>query len=445
MNLKKLIFSFYLLVPSMAAMGETQDLLLTYQQALQNDPVIQQALATQLATKQDVPIAASQLLPQASVMFYSESQNALLIPGSVPIDVSANGVVRSHGYIAAATQNLIDFGTWSSIKQARRIAKQADATFLSDEQNLITRVANAYFNVLAAKDTLHFTRAKKDALASQLDQVQQRFDVGLLAITDVYDFEAQYDAQVAEEIAAQNNLHDTQEALEVITGIPVEELSPLLPKMPLQNLDPIDMEAWVTQAEYNNPTLEATRFNMEAAQAAVSVERAQLYPDLELAGEYGTALNGDVFNPQEGATHGWAIALQSNVNLFAGGQVLAQVRQAQYQYEATRDAYEEQRRNTISQTRTAYRNINSAISQVKAFQQAVISAQSALDANEASYEVGTKTSVDVLDSISQLYEQEQNLANARYQYILSILSLKQAAGVLEVMDLVKMNEWLLDD
>jgi outer membrane protein len=445
MNLQKFIFSLCFLGLSNVAYGETQDLITTYQQALENDPVLQQAIANQLATKQGVPIAASQLLPQASILFYSESQNAFLFPGTTPEDITTSGIARTHGYIASATQNIVNFSTWSLIREARRLSEEADATFLANEQNLITRVATAYFNVLAAADTLSFATAQKEALASQLNQVQQRFDVGLVAITDVYDFQAQYDSQVAEEIAARNNLQNTKESLQVITGIPVDELSSLLPSIPLHTPEPMEMDAWVTQAEYDNPTLAATRFSMQAAEETIRTERAQLYPDLAVTGEYGTTLNGDAFNPQEGAAHGWSIALESSLNVFSGGQILAQVRQAQYQYESTRDAYEQQRRNTINQTRSAYRAIETAISQVKAFQQAVLSAKSALEANEASYEVGIKTSVDVLESISQLYQQEQNLANAKYNYILSILSLKQAAGVLEVMDLLRMNEWLQED
>lgn len=437
------IFLFSALI-SQATFARTQDLITTYRQAVENDPVIQQALATQLATKQNVPIATSQLLPQASVVFYSEDQNAFIFPGSVPQNIggTTNTIERTHGYIASATQNIIDFGTWSNIKEARRIAEEADATFLASEQDLIQRVASAYFNVLSAADTLTFVSAQKEALASQLNQVQQRFDVGLVAITDVYDFEAQYDSQVAEEIAARNNLQNAKDDLEVITGITVHELAILMPTIPLHSPDPIEPEAWVTQAEHENPTLAASRFSMQAAEATISTQRSQLYPNLQVAGEYGTSLNGNVFEPQDGSAQGWAVAIESNLNLFSGGAIVSQVRQAEYQYESARDAFEEQRRLTINQTRAAYRNISTAISQVKAFQQAVLSAQSALDANEAAYEVGTKTSVDVLDSISQLYQQQQNLANARYQYILGILSLKQAAGILEVMDLVRMNEWL---
>jgi outer membrane protein len=445
MNLKKFVFSLCALTLSHLAFGEEQDLLVTYRQALENDPVLQQALATQLATKQGVPIAASQLLPQASILFYNESQNAFLFPGSTPEDISSQGIARTYGYIASATQNIINFGTWSSIKEARRIAEEADATFLASEQNLINRVANAYFNVLSAKDTLHFATAQKEALASQLNQVQQRFNVGLVAITDVYDFQAQYDAQVAQEISARNNLADAKESLAVITGIPVDELSPLISTIPLNSPEPINMEDWVDRAEYDNPTLAASRFSMQAAEAAISIERSQLYPNLQVTGEYGGSHNGQVFDAQPGSSNGWSVAVESNLNIFSGGAILAQVNQAQYQYEAARDAYEEQRRNTINQTRTAYRNIDTAINEVKALEQAVISAQSALDANVASYEVGIKTSVDVLDSISLLYQQQQNLASAKYNYILSIIALKQAAGVLEVMDLIQINEWLQED
>ncbi len=445
MNVRALILSLGLLSGSSLAYAEEQDLLVTYVQALENDPVLQQAIANQLATKQGVPIAASQLLPQASVQFYSESQNAFIFPGSVPEDINSGaGIARTHGYIASATQNLINFTTWSLIREARRLSEEADATFLANEQNLITRVANAYFNVLSAEDTLTFATAQKEALASQLNQVDQRFDVGLVAITDVYDFQAQYDAQVANEIAAINNLANAKEALQVITGLPVDELAPLKPTVPLHQPEPYDMNAWVEQAEYDNPTLAASRFAMQAAEETISTERSLLYPNLEVVGEYGTSLNGQVFDPHEGSSNGWAVAVESNLNIFSGGQIISQVRQAEYQYQSTRDAFEEQRRNTINQTRSAFRAIETAISQVKALQQAVISAESALDANEASYEVGIKTSVDVLDSISLLYQQKQNLANAKYHYVLSILALKQATGVLEVMDLIQINEWLQD-
>jgi outer membrane protein len=445
MNLRTLILSLSLLIGSSLAYAEEQDLLMTYVQALENDPVLQQAIANQLATKQGLPIAASQLLPQASIQFYNESQNAFLFPGTVPEDInSSGGIERTYGYIASATQNIINFSTWSLIREARRLSEEADATFLANEQNLITRVANAYFNVLAAEDTLTFATAQKEALASQLNQVQQRFDVGLVAITDVYDFQAQYDSQVAEEISAMNNLENAKESLQVITGIPVYELAPLKPTVPLHKPEPLDMNAWVEQAEYDNPTLAASRFAMQAAEETISTERAQLYPNLEVVGEYGSSHNGQVFDSQPGSSTGWAVAVESTLNIFSGGQIISQVRQAEYQYQSARDAFEEQRRNTINQTRSAFRAIETAISQVKALQQAVISAESALEANEASYEVGIKTSVDVLDSISLLYQQKQNLANAKYNYILSILQLKQATGVLEVMDLIQINEWLQD-
>lgn len=444
MNSYKYFFSLCALTLSSLAFAEDQDLLMTYQQALENDPVLQQAIANQLATKQGVPIAASQLLPQASVVFYTESQNAFIFPGSVPENFGDQSIERTHGYIASATQNIIQFTTWSLIREARRLAEEADATFLANEQNLITRVATAYFNVLAAQDTLSFATAQKEALGSQLNQVQQRFDVGLVAITDVYDFQAQYDAQVAEEISAYNNLANTKEALQVITGLHVDELAALLPSIPLYHPEPMDMDKWVTQAEYDNPTLAAARFSMQAAEETIRTERSLLYPDLQVTGEYGNQFNGQVTDPQNGSSTGWAVAVESNLNIFSGGQIISQVRQAEYQYQSARDAFEEQRRNTVNQTRSAYRAIETAISQVKALEQAVVSAKSALDANQASYEVGIKTSVDVLDSISLLYQQEQNLANAKYNYILSILSLKQATGVLEVMDLIQINEWLQD-
>lgn len=442
MKLRTLTISVCTLLGASLAFAEEQNLIQTYVQALENDPVLQQAIANQLATQQGVPIAASQLLPQASIQFYNESQNAFLFPGTFPEDITSGQISRTYGYIASATQNIVNFSTWSLIREARRLAEEAEATFIANEQNLIYRVASAYFNVLAAEDTLTYATAQKEALASQLDQVQQRFDVGLVAITDVYDFQAQYDAQVSQEIEAINNVANQKEALQVITGLYVDELAPLKPTIPLFQPEPMNMNAWVEQAEYDNPTLAASRFAMQAAEESVRTERAQFYPDLQVAGEYGQNHNGQVFDPQSGSGTGWTVVVQSSMNVFSGGQILSQVRQAEYQYESARDAYEASRRNTVNQTRSAFRAIETAMSQVKALEQAVISAQSALEANQASYEVGIKTSVDVLDSISLLYQQKQNLANAKYNYILSIIALKQATGVLEVMDLIQINEWL---
>ncbi len=426
------------------AWAEKQDLITTYLQALDNDPVLQAALATRLATREDVPIAMSQLLPQASISFYNQSDTAIGFAGiGVPDTFEEPTVSRTYGYIANASQTLFNWGTWSTVRQSFHIADQADAAFLASEQNLILRVAQAYFDILSAEDTLTFAIAKKEALASQLDQTQQRFDVGLVAITDVYDFQAQYDAQLAEEIKARNHVQDTKEALQVITGLPVDELFPLQPTIPLKHPEPPNMEAWVKEAEYNNPVLAATQFNMQATEQAINVAEAGHYPNLVLAGQYDRTFGGQVLEPIDGtAESGWGIGLESTMNLFTGGAVVAQVRQAEYQYEAARDAFEQQRRLTVSETRTAYRNIDAALSEVLALQQAVLSAQSSLDANVASYEVGVKTSVDVLDSISLLYQQQQNLALARYNYIISILTLKQQAGIIEVMDLVRMNQWL---
>ncbi|MGA2655459.1 MAG: TolC family outer membrane protein, partial [Gammaproteobacteria bacterium] len=381
MKLRTLIISICTLFGSCFAAAQEQDLVQTYVQALENDPVLQQAIANQLATRQGVPIAASQLLPQASIEFYNESQNAFLFPGTVPEDISVqNEITRTYGYIASATQNIINFSTWSLIREARRLAEEADATFVANEQELIYRVANAYFNVLSAEDTLSYATAQKEALASQLDQVQQRFDVGLVAITDVYDFQAQYDAQVSQEIEAINNVANAKEALQVITGLYIDELAPLKPTIPLLQPEPMDMNAWVEQAEYDNPTLAASRFAMRAAEESVSTQRAQFYPDLQLAGEYGQTHNGQVFDSQPGSGDGWVVVVQSTMNVFSGGQIISQVRQAEYQYESARDAYEAQRRNTVNQTRSAFRAIETAMSQVTALEQAVISAQSALDA-----------------------------------------------------------------
>lgn len=434
--------SVLLVIVALSPMATAQNLSETYQQALDQDALLKRSLAQRNANREAAPAALAQMLPSVNLVANSDTNNPAVTSDALFAPTSTDSIIRDHGYLINATQNLIDIGSWFNLNQAQHIVDQADATYTYAEQTLIIRVAEGYFEVLDAIDNLSFAQAEKKALYEELNQTQEKFNVGLVAITDLNDFRARYDDSVSREIQALNNLDDSKERLRIITGEVIDVLSPLKDSIPLNTPEPNDIDTWQDYAQKNNPLLASTRFDMEAKRSAVEVQRAQHYPTVNMQGSYGAARSGLVTNPGNVSDLGWELLFQAQLNLYAGGGIQASVNRARYTYEDARYAFEEARRETISNARIAYRGVLNAISQVNALRQAVISAQSALDANQASYDVGAKTSIDVLNSLSNLYNQQRNFATARYAYILNILKLKQAAGTLSVIDVELVNTWL---
>lgn len=426
----------------LAAQGYAADLKDSYHQALQRDPKLKQALAQRDAAQQEAPIALSVLLPQVNIIAESQSINPAVVNNTgLSVDTSSI-IVKDHGYTITATQSIFDPSSWYTLGQAQQIGNAAESTYVAAEQDLIVRVAEAYFNVLRAQDDLGFTQAEKRAFEQQLKQTEEKFNVGLVAITDLHDFRAKFDESVANELTAQNKLDDAKERLEEITYQRFEVLTPLRPELPLDKPEPEDMNQWVEFAQTHNPQLIAAQFTMKAKNTAVDAEKAKHLPVFNVETAYAGDTSGLVTNPGNQTDEGWSIRFQGTMNVLAGGGIQASVRRSQYNYEDALYAYEDTQRKTIANTKIAYRGVLTSIGQVLAFNQAVISAQSSNEANVAAYEVGTKTSVDVLDSISQLYNQQRNLARSRYDYILTMLRLKQAAGTLSMKDVTQVNTWL---
>ncbi len=437
---KQLGAVFLFLLPAIAV---GQDLLTTYLEALDQDALLKRSLAQRNANRQAEPAALANLLPSVDITALSDSNNPAVTDPTVFGDFpGADTIVKENAYLITGTQPVINIASWFGLNQAQHIVDQADATYTYAEQSLILRVAESYFAVLDAADNLTFAQAEKKALAEELKQTQEKFDVGIVAITDLNDFQARYDNSVALEIQSLNNLEDSKERLRIITGEAIETLTPLKPTIPLHTPEPNNIDEWEMYAQDNNPLLAATRFQMEAQRSNVEVQRAQHYPTFNVQGSYGASRGGVITNPSDVSDLGWELLFQAQMNLYAGGGIQASVNQAQYLYEDSRYAFEEARRETISTARIAYRGVLTAISQVNALHQAVISAQIALDANQASYDVGAKTALDVLNSISNLYDQQRNFATARYAYILNVLKLKQAAGNLSMADIERVNLWL---
>lgn len=422
------------------------DLMTFYQLAETHDPRIRQATANYLAEQQVVPQTRSALLPQISgSASSSETSNEDVVIDGVPLPDQDGNVFR---WSLDLRQSIYNHAYWQRLKQANAFAAAAEADYTATRQELILRVAQAYFNVLAAEDTLEFAEAEKKAVGQQLEQAKQRFEVGLIAITDVKESQAQYDQAVASEIAARNALSASREALWTLTNEYPEVLSKLKEEIPLLTPEPDVKEEWVDKALTDNLSLLAAQFQTEAAQHEVSVQRSGHYPDLSLTASHGysDSENQEIFSgaPTTGTREGktTTIGINLSVPIFSGGGVRAQVKEAVYRRDAARENQEAVRRAVVQQTRNAYQNVIADISRVKALQQALISSEAAYRATEAGFEVGTRNAVEVLLSLRNTFSARRDYAQARYDYLLDTLRLKQAAGSLTVADLQAVNRLL---
>lgn len=442
MNPKRILIALSLM--SSFSLAQAKDLLTVYTMALDRDPLLKQALARRNAVAQNRPLAMSQLLPNINATAQSTSYKNVILSNTEFFVEDAN-VIQQFGYTFQGQQSLVNFNQWYTLAEADDTVSAADAAYIAAEQELIVRVADAYFAVLNAQDDLQFAIAEKNSVEQQLKQTQEKFNVGLVAITDLNDFRAEFDGAVAREIFAQNALDDEKERLKVIIGQTIIDLDTLKHELPLSSPSPDNIEEWVNFAQTNNPYLKSTEAEVSANRNSVNATRAQHLPSVYASGSFSEGETGVWLSPQGNRDSGWSFAINAQMNLFAGGGIEAAVRQAQYNYEDSRENYEETRRETVSNARIAYRGVLTAIGQVRAYQQAVISAQSAFDSNTAAYEVGVKTAIDVLDATSRLYNQQRLLAASRYSYILQMLKLKQAAGTLNMDDVMLVNQWLAEN
>lgn len=424
-----------------ATLAHGADLWQVYRIALESDPQLSAAQSAYRAAQEARPQARAGLLPQVSAganwSRASTDVESSVIPGG-----TGTTDFNSNGYSLTLAQPLFHWDTWVAQDQAQSAVAQAEAQYQAAYQGLALRVAQIYFNVLAARDNLDFAQAEMTALVQQLRQAEQRFEVGLSAITDVHEARARYDATVAQEIAARNQLDTTREALYEITGMSFDQIAPLQEQMPLVTPEPADIDRWVETAVNQNLELLAAAAGAQAAGYEVQVRRAGHYPTVDLQASHTYSDASD--HPTRGAEQTEnALTLNLNVPLYQGGLVTSRVREATHLHQQAKDQVEQQRRATIRQARAAYLNVAAGISRVQAAKQAVASAQTALEATQAGFEVGTRTAVDVLDAQRELFRVRSDYARARYDYILASLSLKQAAGTLAPEDVQAVNGWLV--
>lgn len=455
--------------------AHAETLLEIYQQALISDPQLREAEATRLATLEAKPQARGALLPQidANASYEKDWSDgsqvfAQVLTADTPGVGSAGDVIianrRFDGNSEAKSwniqlrQTLFRWDQWVRLKQADKTVAQAEVDYRAAEQDLMVRVSTAYFDVLAAEDTLAAEQAAKEAIGRQLEQAQKRFEVGLIAITDVQEAQAAYDDAVATEITAKRSLANQREVLREITGQYTTELAGPGEQLPLLDPVPADENQWVEIALQQNPALMSADIGAEITRDDVAVARTGHYPTVDLvagrnsvdttgsqatgiAGLGGTGALGAP-QPTDFETTQDSIGVQFSLPIFSGGTTSSQVREAVYRHRAAKERLERVARETERSARDSYLGVISEVARVKALRQALESAQTALKATEAGYEVGTRTTVDVLDARRALFLAQTNYARSRYDYIINVLALKQAAGILSMDDLSEVNGWL---
>jgi len=412
-----------------------QNLVDIYQLALLQDTQLLIAESNYLAAIEALPIAKSIRRPQ--VFFGLEAAAHDFDNSNLPDNTS-----ESYGYSLNLTQNLYNHASISDVRAADAALVAQLAVVQEARQDLMLRTAQAYFTILAAQDNAEFTYSESNAISRQLEQAQKRFEVGLIAITDVHEAQARFDNAEAQVILADNILDDSYQALQVIIGeAPSRNLSRLGDDLKLIIPIPAIAELWVELALNNNRSLLAAQANQKALKYEREKFDKAYYPVVDLTARYSGIDTNQDFLP-DNQQNELSLRLELLMPLYTGGRISAERRQSASIYQAAKTTTLLQSRLASQQTRVAYSGVVSGISQVKAFKQAYKSSNIALEATQAGFEVGTRTSVDVLISLRETFRTLRDYAASRYEYLINTLRLRQAAGILEESDLHKINRWL---
>jgi len=445
------------------------NLLDVYRLAKDSDPTFLASEAGARATSERVNQSMANLLPQLSANYSfsrttSDSGGVTTVfddPSTAIDESSAVNTVNSsettsNGYSISLTQEIYNHGSWLSLRQSEKRSLQAKVNHEGSKQDLIIRTAEAYFNVLAALDDVDFSKAETKAVSQELEQTKQRFEVGLIAITDVHEAQSRHDLAIADQISAKNGLDNTYELLQQVTGRYHYDLLGLMAKIPLRNPDPENIDEWVKRSESNNIDIKASRIGLDIAKQSISISQSGHLPTVDLSASFsdgsgdtdseGTEFFGDLpitsTTNNDSDQESSSISINFNIPIYSGGRTNSQVKESQHLYLQASYNLEAARRLAVSLTRSSYLGTIAAVSSVRALNQAVISSEKSLEATQAGFEVGTRTIVDVLQQTQILFNSKRQYARARYDYVLNILRLKQATGLLTEEDLAKVNKLL---
>ena len=436
--MKQFAITISLIAVLSSSMSRADDLIEVFERALTSDPQLLAEAASQRAVSELDSQATARFLPQISL----SANNGKVRRRSSAMTFGGNNEYNSHGYTLSLIQPIYRPESLIKSTQAEIAIETAQANYMIAEQDFLLRVAEQYFNFLARQDEVGFAAAKKEANTKQLEQVQLRFDLGLATITDLSESQAGLDLANADLILAFNALDNSKEYLRETSGLYWERLAPLQNEIPLVKPEPENIEQWVKAALVNNLSLRVAKKLKEDAEQVISLERSGHFPSLDLVGEKSYTSQSDSNFGGSTKVHQDTLSLRFNLPLFEGGNVLSKTREARHRMDQAMQNEEKHRRLVIRQSREAYNGVVSGISRVKALRQALLSGKQALVSTEAGYEVGTRTTVDVLNVRRDFFKAKIDYSSSMYDYILSSLRLKQSAGTLRRNDLVLINQWL---
>lgn len=418
------------------------DLLQVYKEALANDAQYASARATLTAGQEREVQGRAGILPTIGLSgsYSRTAQGGSTFAGTDPD-------FDSRGYTLSLSQPLFRMTNWETYQQGKLSVAASEAQFAQAQQDLIVRVAQAYFDVLTAQDALASVQAQKVAITEQLAAAKRNFEVGTTTITDTHEAQARYDLAVAQEFAALNDLEIRRTALQQIIGKPAGELATLRPGVKINAPEPAQIEKWVDSAEQQNYAVVGQQLQVEIAEREIAKSRAGHYPTVDLVASrnYSRRDGRVIIDPSTGAiatTNNNLIGVQVAIPLFSGFAVTSRVRETIALEDKARSDLENIRRTAAQSARQAFFGVNAGLAQVKALEAAEVSSQSALESNQLGYQVGVRINIDVLNAQQQLFATRQNLARARYDTIMNGLRLKSAAGTLKEEDLMQVNALL---
>ena len=431
------VFAIVALVTVPHQQAAAEDLLDVYELALTSDPQFQQAIADRQALEEALPQARAGLRPDVSL---TSSFNATDNNGDLS-GVQTDGQYRQLTYGVSLSQPLYRYSQAQAVDRADAQVRQAQAQFAFAEQSLILRVSERYFDVLDAREAVDAAEASLEAIERQLEQAEQRFEVGVIARTDVEEARARADLARAELFQARDDLQNRREELRELTNQPPGVLEAVRAGISLTAPEPADLASWREQAQQENRQLAAARFAAEAAMEGIDVERGVRRPTVDfVAGYDGLEQYGR--QGRDSSSDELSAGVQLNLPLYRGGGISSNIREAQFRYTEAREALEETRRTVTRDAANAYRGVLTALERVQALDQARVSTRSALEATQAGFDVGTRTIVDVLNAQREVFNAERDYQQARNAYLLNTLRLQQAAGTLSKEDIDRVNALL---
>lgn len=431
------------------------------QLALENDPSLRQAEASYRANRENMIQSRASLLPSlgiggSSSRLTSGPTDSVYTNITNPVtgetrtvrlqnDHSFRPGINNHGWGMNLNQSLVNLSAWYNFQSAKASDKAAAVNLAAQEQDLIMRVATAYFDVLRALDTLETNVQEEEAALRSLDQTRQREEVGLVTITDVYDSQAAYDLARNTTILQQDILQSRYEALEALTGQPhpnVDILREDFPIIPAEG----ELLEWETQADSNSLAIAFAEFNVEASSENLKARKSDHLPTVALAGNFGHSVTAPIVSQGiqigGGASDRTSLAVSLSIPLYSGGATSSRRRAAEYNLIAAKESLELTKRQLTQNVRNAYRRVNNDVLVIAQRQQSITSAQSALEATELGAEVGSRNIVEVLRARENLFRALRQYADARYNYVIDSLILKQVTGILTPQDIIELNNWL---